>query len=169
MSIDKMKQLIEELRQTPHIEVGVFEKDTARRDKGLTNAALASFHEYGSPAHGLPPRSMLKVPIADHAKDIMDPIRGKANELLAKGGAKRLYKLIGIACEKVVQQAFATGGFGKWPALKYKTMLGKVKGSLKKRKGKLAQVYAGMVGQGILIRTGQLKRAFSSRVRMAVR
>lgn len=166
MDIRKMQDLIEGLKTKARVEVGVFQSDSPRKAGELSNADLASYHEYGSPVHGLPPRSMLRQPIADHAKDIMEPFRNHAEAFLVKGTLAQLYKKIGVAAEKVVQQAFATGGFGKWPQLTYRTLLGKVKGSLKKRKGKLAQIYAGEIGQGILIRTGQLRRAFSSRVRM---
>lgn len=166
MSIDKMKSLLEGLKHVPEIQVGVFEGKSARSDKGLTNADLAMIHEYGSPEHNIPPRSMLKVPISEHAKEIMEPFKNKAEAFLATAKLMDVWKSIGVACEKIVQQAFDTGGFGKWPSLKYATLLAKAKGSLKKRKGTLAQIYAGQVGQGILINTGQLRRAFSSRVRM---
>lgn len=168
MNIKKLQDLYENLKQTPHIEVGVFESKSARKDK-LTNADLAMYHEYGSPAHNLPARSMLKVPLADHAQDLIAVFKGKAEAFLVKGTLRQLYNLVGKAGEKIVIGAFDTGGYGKWPPLTYGTLLGKSKGSLKVRKGKLAQIYAGLTGQGILIRTGQLRRAFSSRVRMAFR
>lgn len=166
MNIEKLRDLYENLKQTPHLEIGVFESKTARSDKGLTNAAIASFHEFGSPEHNLPRRSMLKVPIADHAAEVMAPLKGKAEAFLVTGTLKQLYNLVCIAALKVVDGAFQTGGYGKWPPLTYGTLLGKWKGSLKKRKGILGQIYAGLTGEGILIRTSQLRRAFSHRVRM---
>lgn len=170
IDIKKMQDLLENLKQTAHIEVGVFAGKSARPDGGLTNATLASIHEYGSPVHNLPPRSMLRTPIHDHAKEIMAPFKGKVDALLKKGTLLQMYKTIGVAAEKIVDQAFDTGGFGRWPSLTYKTLLAKsarVGRSLKTRKGKLAQIYAGLVGEGILIRTAQLRRSFSSRVRMS--
>lgn len=165
VDLDKLKSLYESLKNRPSIEVGVF-SDRTGRDDGMTNAQLAAIHEMGDPEHGLPPRSMLKVPIKDHANQIMSSIKGQAEQIVLKSGAMRLWKLIGIAAEKVVSQAFDTGGFGKWPELKYATLLSKFKGSLKKRKNMLAKIYAGQAGQGILIRSGALSRSFSSRVRM---
>lgn len=166
MDISKLTGFYEALKTKPSIQVGVFSGKTARKDGALTNADLAMYHELGSPEHNLPARSMLKVPIADHAQEIMEPFKGKAEQFLYKSTLLNLYKLIGIAAEKVVIQAFATGGFGKWAPLTYGTLLAKLKGSLKVRKGKLAQIYSGQVGQGILIDTSQLRRAFSSRVVM---
>lgn len=174
MNINKLKKLYESLGTVPHIEVGVFQSKTARKEKGLTNAGLAEIHEYGSPEHNIPRRSMLKVPLADHAREIMEPFKGKATAFLAKSTLMNLYKLVGIAGEKIVLGAFSSGGYGKWVPLKYSTLLAKLNRgkngvSLKTRKGKLAQIYAGLVGEGILIDSGQLRRAFSSRVRMAFR
>lgn len=167
VDIKKLRQLYEGLKKRPDIQVGVFSgKGSRKGDSGLTNAELASYHEYGAPEHGLPARSVLRTPLADHAQQIMAEVKGKEVEFLKEGGSMKLWKLIGIAAEKVIIQAFDTGGFGKWAPLTYKTLMSKVKGSLKKRKGKLAQIYAGTVGMGILIRTGQLRRAYSSRVRM---
>lgn len=184
MDIKKMQQLYQGLKQKADIQVGVFSggarhngniRSTGsgkkkKTDSGLTNASLAAIHELGSPEHGLPARSMLKVPIADHAQEIINVFKGKADAYLYKGTLEKLYKLVGIACEKVVDGAFASGGYGKWAPLRYETLLGKLrKGhrNLHWRKLTIAQIYAGNIGMGILIKTAQLRRAFSSRVRMS--
>ncbi len=186
MSLEKMQSLIESLKTRPRIEVGVFRSGATKNDPGrtigkgkkktpskLTNADLAAIHELGAPSVGIPPRSMLIVPIHDHAKEIMDPIRGKADELLKSRGALGMWKIVGLACEKVVAGAFSTGGYGKWAPLKRATLMRKlktVKGfkNAHKRSLTIAHMYAGVVGgMEILIDTGQLRRAFSSRVRMA--
>lgn len=167
MDLKKMQSLYEGLKTKAVIQVGVFADKSARPENGFTNAELAAIHEYGSPEHNLPARSMLKVPIADHAKEIMAPFKGKADSFLRKGTLLELYKLIGVACENVVSGAFQSGGYGKWAPLTYETLLSKAKGSLKVRKGKVKKILAGEIGMGILIRTGQLRRAFSSRVRMS--
>ena len=167
MDIEKLHQLAEGLKTRAVIQVGVFSDSSSRKSSGeLTNADLAMYHEFGSPEHGLPARSMLRVPLADHAQEIMAPFRGKAAAYLAKGTILNLYKLIGIAAEKIVLGAFKTGGYGKWASLKGSTLLAKLKGSLKKRRGTLAKIRSGQLGEGILIDTGQLRRAFSYRVRM---
>ncbi len=166
MDIRKLNQLYEGLKEKPTIQVGVFMAKTHRKVEGLSNADLAMIHEKGAPERGLPARSMLKVPLADHAQQVMGVAKGLAHMLADNGGPKRLWKLVGIAAEKVVLGAFSTGGYGKWPSLKYSTLLGKLKGSLATRRSKIGQMYAGQIGEGILIRTGQLRRAFSSRVIM---
>lgn len=166
MDLTKMHKLIEGLRDKPQIQVGFFEGPKAQRKDGLTNAALASYHEYGAPEHGLPPRSILRTPLADHAAEIMAPFKGNAKALLAQGSLVQMYKLIGIAAEKVVVHGFDTGGYGKWAALKHATIWRKLKGSVATKVNKYWNVLAGNTGMGILIATGQLRRAVSSRVRM---
>lgn len=166
IDIEKLKEMYENMKHRPEIQVGVFASSSSRKKGGLTNADLAAIHEYGSPAHHLPPRSMLKVPIKDHIAEIMAPLRGQAVKLVNSKGSMALWKSIGIAAEKVVLQAFATGGFGKWAPLTRGTLLAKLKGSLHKRQLTIGHIMAGNVGMGILIDSGQLRRAFSSRVRM---
>lgn len=171
IDIKKLLSLAEGLKHRPDIQVGVFSGKTARKSGDMTNADLARIHELGAPEHGLPARSMLRTPIMDHSQEIMAAVRGHAEEWIKESGHMKVWKLVGIAAEKIVLQAFATGGFGKWPALKYATLLAKLnrgkKGkSLSKRKGIIAQIYSGEVGMGILIDTSQLRRAFSSRVKM---
>lgn len=166
-NLDKLKELAETLKQRPSIQVGVFAGKDNRKD-AETNATLAAIHEFGAPEANIPARSMLRVPIKDHANKIMGEIKGKADWLLANGGPMRLWKSIGIAAENVVDDAFATGGFGKWAPLKYATLLAKLKGSLKKRKGTIGKIDKGEAGAGILIDTAQLRRSFSSRVRMRI-
>jgi hypothetical protein len=37
-------------------------------------------------------------------------------------GVKSAVKLLGVMGEETVQEAFATGGFGQWPALRPRTI-----------------------------------------------
>lgn len=168
MNIDKLKQLHKGLQTKAVVQVGVFQDKSARKEVGLTNADLAMYHELGAPEHGLPARSMLKTPIADHAQDIMAPFKDKASAYLAKGTLEHLYRLIGIAAEKVVLGAFKTGGYGKWASLKNATIWRKLKGNVAKKANTFWNIKAGNIGEGILKDTGQLQRSFSSRVRMRI-
>lgn len=169
VDIRKMKDLYEGLKTKAVVQVGVFKDASARKEEGLTNADLAMYHELGSPEHNLPARSMLKVPLADHRDRLMAPMKNKADLIAKKGGLLRLYKLIGVAGEKIVLEAFRTGGFGKWVPLKGATILAKLRRhgkSMGKARDILGRIYAGQVGEGILKDRGELMRSFSSRVRM---
>lgn len=80
----------------------------------LTNAELGLIHELGSVERGIPPRSFLRMPIAQKSKEILaDAFKG-APALMAEGKIRMILARLGIACEKAVQMAFATRGFGNW-------------------------------------------------------
>ncbi len=111
----------------------------------LTNAELGLIHELGSVERGIPKRSFLRMPISEKSKEILaDAFKG-APELLAKGDIKGILKRLGIACEKWIQTAFATRGFGSWAPDKQETA---------RRKGSNAP----------LIDTAQLRRSIASQV-----
>lgn len=170
MNIEKMRDLYDGLKHRPSIQVGVFEAKTVRKKEGLTNAFIASVHEHGAPEHGIPQRSFLRIPIKDHAQEIMASIKGKADMILKTTHALGMWKLVGIAAEKVVDGAFQTGGYGKWAPDSYKTLLAKLnKGkfrNLHRRKLTIAHIFAGNIGMGILIDTQQLRRSITSQVKM---
>ena len=169
--LDLRVNLYEGLKTKPEIQVGIFAAASSRTDGALTNADLGAAHEYGVPEHGLPPRSFLKTPIADHATEIMAPFKGHPEAMLAKSDLMTMWKRIGIAAENVVLGAFKSDGYGKWQPLSYRYLLwklnhtqygGKRNRSLNKRK---TMILSG-AAQAILILTGQLRSAISSRVRM---
>jgi hypothetical protein len=168
--MEKLGELVESLKRQPSLEVGVLGNKSARSQttgkwNGVTNADLACAHEYGVPQHGLPPRSILRTPLHDHRDRILGSVKGMAEKLLDKQGTRAIWNRVGVECIAVIEEAFATGGFGKWVSLKTATIMRKLKGSLRKRKAQLAQVYAGQVGEGILIDRGELRRSFSWRVK----
>ena len=88
---------------------------------------------------------------------LKDPIEIKRKELLAtankvikaninkEGGAEKIFELIGIAGEAIVQEAFESGGFGTWQPLAQSTI--DAKGS-----------------EQILIETSQLRKSIISKV-----
>ncbi len=181
MDIQKMRDLIDTLRSTrvavrvgvvdgigryagTKAEVGKKRKGGASADSHLTNAQLAKIHEFGSPQHGLPARSMLNVPLADHRDEWIAVFKNKAEAFLVRGKLMDLYALMGVAAEKIVDGAFRTGGYGKWPALTRRTLMAKLSGSLATRKAKLVKIFSGEIGMGILIRTAQLRKSFGSEV-----
>lgn len=170
----KLNELKKNLGARPDIQVGVFSARSTRKDGKLTNADLARAHELGVPEHNLPARSMLKVPISDHAQEIMAPFKGHADAYVKGGGTlENMWKQIGAACEAVVAQGFKTQGFGKWAPLSPRYYMWKVTHNTSgKRRSKrkisdiLGRIYAGQESIAILILTGEFRRSFSSRVRM---
>ncbi len=143
------------------VKVGIFGNKTARgaieRDKKkhahvkkgshvtLTNAELGLIHEMGSKVRHIPARSFLRMPLSVKSKEILaDAFKG-APELLRKGQIRMILARLGIACEKWIQIAFATRGFGTWLPDNLDTI---------RRKGSAEP----------LIDSGQLRRSVSSQV-----
>lgn len=111
----------------------------------LTNAELGLIHELGSFARGIPRRSFLRMPISTKSKEILaDAFKG-APELLAKGNIRGILARLGIACEKWIQIAFGTRGFGSWAPDRLATAIRKGSGEP-------------------LIDTAQLRRSIASQV-----
>lgn len=125
-------------------QVGIFSDATEREASGKTNAEIGAAHEFGSTLTNLPMRSWLRMPLmVELTPEKMRRIPWL--QLLLRDGAKKLLKRLGILGEEVVQEGFATGGFGRWPALSAWTI---------RKKGSSA----------ILIETAQLRKSVASRV-----
>lgn len=86
----------------------------------IENAAV---HEYGSHDGRIPERSFMRVPFKEKESDLGGAILQQWSQV-AEG--KRTVDValgrVGIAAVAVMKDAFRTGGFGKWPALKPETV-----------------------------------------------
>ena len=110
-----------------------------------TNAMIGFVHEFGSYTAKIPERSFLRVPLMLFLGTAVNEASGKINKAIEMADVARAYAILGIAAEKVIQEAFATGGNGSWPKLKSMTIA---------RKGSSA----------ILIDSGQLRKSITSKV-----
>lgn len=129
-------------------EVGLF-RETAGRvsDPGRIseNPSLGAVHEFGDPKHNIPERSFLRMPLITQLGKLIMSQGANVLHVLRVRGARRLLGWIGALGEDVVQESFATRGWGQWPALKMATI---------RRKKSSA----------VLIESAQMRRAVSSRV-----
>ena len=85
-----------------------------------TNAAVGALHEFGTSK--LPMRSFLRMPISENLQKELEKSQAFGEEALkevVKIGSflPWLYDLAALA-EKIVSDAFDTGGFGKWDKTK---------------------------------------------------
>ncbi len=87
--------------------------------EGLTDPELAAKHEFGV---GVPRRSMLRMPLHLHGDRIVKQAQADAASSLkdmAKNpqrAAKRVLDRLGVGAVNLVDDAFASGGFGTWKA-----------------------------------------------------
>lgn len=120
-----LDQLIKAIKDTlPRARVGVLGSKAIRgKSSGVnanTNATIGAFHEFGTST--MPVRSFLRVPISDNLQKEMEASGAFDEEVLSEvvkeGTMIPWVKKMAILAEGIVAKAFATGGFGKWPAWK---------------------------------------------------
>lgn len=87
---------------------------------GLTNAEIGTVHEYGSFKRNIPQRSFLWMPLFMKTAYIIKETKKICAADILNGDFKKVMVSIGIICEEVIQNAFDTGGFGKWEQHKNK-------------------------------------------------
>lgn len=128
--------------------VGVLGGKVSRHDGGpMTNADIGVVHEFGSESANIPARSFLRMPVETHGKEITKAMGGAmVKKAVESGNIKQVYQILGVVAERIVDDAFATGGFGQWPVLQQSTI---------DKKGSSA----------ILIDTAELRRSISSDVK----
>ena len=110
------------------------------------NASVLATHEFGSITKRIPRRSVLRDTLVYKKEELeIKVIQLTIDNLDKKNGFTIALKKIGIYAENLIQQAFKTGGFGKWQALKQSTIDNKK-------------------SDKILIDTAQLRRGITSKV-----
>lgn len=126
------------------VKVGVLKGHNARNDK-QTNAGVGLVHEFGSFTKHIPERSFLKMPLTTHQQEVIKAAKAGIEHNLVEGTVREKMVQIGTAAEKVVDDAFDSGGFGMWQPISKAT---------EDRKNSAA----------ILIDSGELRKSISSEV-----
>lgn len=139
----RLNKLAKALAKNFYVDVGILGGDTT--EEGITLAGIGAVHEFGSIDQNIPERSFIRMPIEKMSGEIEKAIDPHIQKKLADGDVKGIFKLMGLSAEEQIQKAFESGGFGLWPDIQDKT---------KERKG----------SSGILIDTGELRKAVTSRV-----
>lgn len=141
----KLNQLNKNAKQKLVTKVGIL-GNKKNRQGSQDNATIGAVHEFGSITKNIPRRSFLNDPLRLKAKEINATLAKSIPANITKNnGMFIVFSQIGAKAEQIVQQAFSTGGFGKWEDLKERSI--KAKRSSSK-----------------LINTGQLRRSISSSV-----
>lgn len=150
VDLERLSEIRKTLRSPLAARVGILGAKTNRAKSGpMTNAAIGAIHEFGSPSRNIPRRSFLKDTFALQGKKLLG-IKAELWKWFSGGKAtperlRQTYAALGHRGEVLVQEAFETGGSGRWATLKPATI---------RRKGSSA----------ILIDTAQLRRSITSDV-----
>ena len=81
-----------------------------------TNAEIGAIHELGLLAH-VPERSFLRMPLETKLEGWIENNLDLYEQCLKKGNMKKWFEALGFAAEKIIEDAFLSGGFGSWPRL----------------------------------------------------
>lgn len=129
LNVKGLEQLVKALKaKPPKARVGIIGDKVTRDASGSarhqpTNADVGAVHEFGAPARGIVPRSFLRVPVSEHLDKEMENSGALDKQVLAdvirEGSVTPWLRKVAVLAEKIVLEAFATGGFGKWA--KWKT------------------------------------------------
>ena len=123
LKVKGLDQLLKALKAKPPVaRVGILgDKGLRTNEKSFqTNAEIGAAHEFGTST--LPVRSFLRVPISENLQKQMQQSgaldKSTLSEVVKQGSVLPWVKKIAILAEGIVIDAFASGGFGKWPAWK---------------------------------------------------
>ena len=153
VDISGLEHLAKALGDDYSIKVGIV-GETAQRHNGntdKTNAEIGFINEFGKQTGfpKIPARSFLRMPLtlylSKYLRDKKSLSKQAVNNAVKSGKLLELAKKVGLVAEEVIQEAFATRGFGNWaPNAPYTIAQ---KGS-----------------DSPLIDTGELRRSITSRV-----
>lgn len=147
----RLEKLVENLGKDYYVDIGILGESGSTDQGGITLAGIGAVQEFGTDKAGrgnntkIPERSFLRMPLETGQREIEKALEPKIEKLLADGDIEGIFKLIGITGEARIQDAFESGGFGTWEALKESTI---------ERKG----------SDAILIDTGALRQSITSKV-----
>lgn len=142
--LSQLNALLEELKTDYYVDVGIIGNPSSGSPE-LSLAEIGAVHEFGDPAHNIPQRSFIRMPLEVKQGDIAAKVEQRAQGHVAEGNVKAVFEDIGVAADAAIQEAFESGGFGSWEPLKPATV---------DRKGSSA----------ILIDEGFLRRGITHRV-----
>ena len=124
INLKGLETLEKELSQDYAVEIGILGSDAfkERDDIHETNAFIGAVHEFGSLERNIPARSFLKMPLETKLPEEIKKGSESFVEYAAKGRLELWYSKLGLKAEKIIDDAFETGGFGTWDELKEKTI-----------------------------------------------
>ena len=119
-----LDELIKMFKDDYTLRVGIIgAKATAKHDKSdLTNAEVGTFHEFGSADGKHPPRrsfleDSLKFKLKFNEEQMKDMRKILFTQFFIKKAPQKFLQDLGARCLQIIEEGFATNGFGKWKPL----------------------------------------------------
>ena len=119
---DGLDRMLKNVSSKLVAKIGIF--GGGDREEGeLSNVEVGASHEFGVFSKNLPRRSFLRDPISLKRKELIKKAESIIKDNIDKeGGDKRIFEIIAAYGEKIVQEAFETGGYGTWQPLSQGTI-----------------------------------------------
>lgn len=163
-NFSKLEKLAKNLSKKYYVDIGILGENSKSEEGGLTTAGIGAVQEFGTDKAGrgnktvIPERSFIRMPLETGQEDIEKALEPKIVQLLEDGEIEQIFKLIGIAGEARIQEAFDTAGFGQWPENSQVT----IEGSKPDKEGN--QFIKGKGSDSPLIDDGTLRKSITSKV-----
>lgn len=118
INLDGLEDMKKKVGNSLMARVGVLGNNASRSDGGdLNNAEIMLIQMFGSVSRKIPPRDPLVEPLQTHRRELIRKLgTGAMKAAFEAGDYKKMFSLLGIAAESIVQKAFETSGDGNWPA-----------------------------------------------------
>lgn len=163
--ITNLNDLIKSLNKKYFVRVGIIgQKAKAEHEGNLTNAELGTFHEQpNNDGNKMPKRSFLEMPLKEKLKYGEKEKRNIKKQafktIFLKKKPQLFFASLGSACLEIINDAFATNGFGSWQSWseQYKKHRLKQVKSKKKREIFFSE-------HNILTATGKLRNSITFKV-----
>lgn len=158
-----LNDLISALNKEYTLRVGILGSQAKAKHKGsdLTNAEIGTFHEFGG--EKMPRRSFLEDSLKfklDFSREDMKPLKKQIWKLVfVKKKIEQFYQDLGAKCLQIIEEGFATNGFGMWQPLSKRSEQSKINKVKSKKK---REIY--WTEHNILTDTGQLRRSITFKV-----
>ena len=111
-----LDQLIKAMGKVPTARIGILGDNTNRQKNKNTNATVGAAHEFGT--EKLPIRSFLRIPISENMDKYLEKSGAFDTDAIKKvikeSSLFVYWQKIALVGERIVADAFSTGGFGKW-------------------------------------------------------
>lgn len=115
-NLDGLEDIKKQVGSTYRTRVGIIGSKAGQvHEGGITNAVLGLIQMFGSLSRGIPSRDFLLMPLMLKKREIIQSFgAGSMRAAFANGNYKRMFELLGVKAEEIVQEGFETSGFGKW-------------------------------------------------------
>jgi phage gpG-like protein len=118
----KLDEFIKGISKNAYVDIGILQGDIHPNSK-VSTAFIGAVHEFGTDRAGrgnnvtIPERSFIRMPLIEKGEEIQKFAEKELEKNLADGDIEKILSMLGEGAVAKIQEAFETGGFGKWPPL----------------------------------------------------